>query len=301
MRVLLTGASGFIGRATARALRQRDHQIVTLHRGPAVTDLVDEHLAADVRSPLAREAASRAEAIVHLAGLGDVDESFRQPLEYNEVNAGGTLNLLEGARDGGGRFILASTQRIYRLSRRPIPEEGPLAPRSPYAYSKLIAESYCQQYAAVLGVSTLTLRFFSVYGPGQHGQGSSGVVAIFLERALAGLPLVVHRAMRRDFTHVNDIARGIALALDRPWPPGSVYNMATGVGTSLLDLARLVRELTASGSSIEGPTEVVPIGGEEDGDLVADCTRVRTELGYEARITLAEGLADWLHRRRQGG
>ena len=83
MKVLITGASGFIGQATVRELQQRGHQVFTLHRGPALAHLAVEHVTADVRSPQARAAASRAEAIVHLAGLGNVDDSFQRPLEYN--------------------------------------------------------------------------------------------------------------------------------------------------------------------------------------------------------------------------
>ncbi|MBI4491302.1 MAG: NAD-dependent epimerase/dehydratase family protein [Chloroflexi bacterium] len=297
MNVLVTGASGLIGRSTVQALLRRGHHLTTLYRGAALEGLEAAHVAADVRAPAARAAARQAEAIVHLAGLGDVDSSFQHPLEYNEVNAGGTLNLLEGVREGGGLLVLASTQRLYRLSPRPIPEDGALEPQSPYAYSKLVAESYCQQYAHLFGVRALVLRFFSVYGPGQQGRGSSGVVAIFLERALAGLPLAVHSHMRRDFTHVHDVARGIALALERPWSPGAVYNVATGVGTSLLELAELVRELAGAEVSIEAP----PAGGQDGPHLVADCTRARRDLGYEPGLTLREGLRSWLHWRRERG
>lgn len=319
MRVLVTGASGLIGRSTVQELRRRGHQITTLHRGPGMPGLEKTHVATDVRQPAAREAARQAEAIVHLAALGNVEESLRIPLEYNDVNASGTLNLLEGAREGGALFLFASTQRIYQLSSRPIAEDGPLNPTSPYAYSKIVAETYCRQYASLLGVRTAVLRFFSVYGPGQQGRGTSGVVAIFLERALAGLPLVVHGHRRRDLTHVDDVARGIALALEHPWNPGSAYNIATGVGTSLLELAELVRGITGSASPIEefytsdtfqpghssiGPTPAAsPLTAEAQAeeDLVADCTRAKRDLGYASSISVREGVLSWLRWIRQHG
>lgn len=300
MKVLVTGASGLIGRAATRELLRRGHAVHTLHRGPALPGQEDAHLAADVRSAEARRAAAEAEAIVHLAGLSDVDESFRMPFEYNQVNAEGTLNLLEGARQGGARLVFASTQRLYRLSPLPIAEDAPLEPGSPYAYSKLAAETYCLEYARLLGVHVVIQRYFSVYGPGMRPKGSSGVVAIFLERARAGLPLVVHdRRMQRDFTHSHDVARGIALALEQPCPSGAVYNVATGVGTRLLDLAVLARKLVGSASPVvdaDGralwPEPPLPDDGATPAlHLVADLTRARRELGYEPRISLREGLA----------
>jgi UDP-glucose 4-epimerase len=262
-----------------------------------------------VRSEEAQDAAARAEVVVHLAALGDVDESFRIPLEYNRVNAEGTLNLLEGVRWGGGRMVFASTQRLYRLAPEPIREDGSLEPTNPYGYSKLAAETYCQEYARTLGTRVAVLRFFSVYGPGMEPKGSSGVVAIFLARARAGQPLIVHdRHMRRDFTHAGDVARGIGLAVESAWSPGATYNIATGLGTRLVDLALLARDLTGSDSPVvddEG-NSLVGLSVDPSVDrvwphLVADCSRARRELGYEPRISLLEGLQACLSGRTHAG
>nr|MBA2450008.1 NAD(P)-dependent oxidoreductase [Chloroflexota bacterium] len=171
MRVLVTGASGFIGRHVSAELHTAGHRITTLHRGgpislpsagtAAAPNL--EHTRADVLSEEARAAVQAADAIVHLAGRGDVQASFREPFEYNRLNALGTLNVLEAARASGAHVVLASTQRVYRPTSGSICEEAPLEPADPYAHSKLIAEHWCRMYAELLGVPTTVVRLFSVY------------------------------------------------------------------------------------------------------------------------------------------
>ncbi len=296
MRILVTGASGFIGRHVVVELLAAGHRVTALARrergvtsGAAAGALSSIH--ADVLSDEARRAVSDAEATVHLAGHSNIQASFREPFEYNRLNALGTLNVLEGARVGGGHVILASTQRVYDRAEQPIREESPLNPTDPYAVSKLVAEQWCRMYADELSVPTTVVRLFSVYGPGQVGQGNSGVVSIFLARARAGEPLVVHADQQRDLTWVGDVARGIRLAIETP-PSGDklgrVYNLATGTGTTLYDLAQQVRGIVGSTSEIVAPSASSP-----EGDRVACVSRARTELGYEPRVTVAEGIR-WL-------
>jgi UDP-glucose 4-epimerase len=293
MQILVTGASGFIGRHTVAELVAAGHQVTTLHRGPAIADGPADgssvrHLRLDVLSTEARQAARQADAIVHLAGRGDVQASFREPVEFGQLNATGTLNVLEGARSGGAHVVFASTQRVYQPTEGPIPEDAPKAPADPYAYTKLVAEHWCQMYAEQLDTPTTVLRLFSVYGPGQLGQGTSGVVSIFLDRARRGEPLMVHADQQRDLTWVGDVARGIRLAIESP--PGAeqrarVYNLATGTGTTLQALALAVCQVLGS------PSEIVPPDRRSDeGDRVADMTRARAELAFEPGVTVAEGL-----------
>lgn len=292
--MLVTGGSGFIGRHVVAELTAAGHRVTTLHRGaPLVARDVGgpapRHLPVDVLSGEARLAASRADAIVHLAGRGDVQASYREPFEYNRLNALGTLNILDGAREARAHVLVASTQRVYRPTEHPIQEDAPLAPTDPYAYSKLVAEQWCRMYAEQLATPTTVVRLFSVYGPGQVGQGTSGVVSIFLDRARRGEPLAVHADQQRDLTWVGDVARGIRLAVESPpraEAPARVYNLATGVGTTLLELARLVYTAVDSRSEI-----VPPRGRSAEGDRVADIARARAELGYEPAVSVADGLA----------
>jgi nucleoside-diphosphate-sugar epimerase len=268
--------------------------VTTLHRGDPLTEIdasgsAPRHRQLDVLSPEAREAASEADAIVHLAGRGDVQASYREPREYNQLNAFGTLNVLEGARTSKAHVVVASTQRVYARAASSIAEDALLAPTDPYAYSKLVAEQWCRMYAEQLDTPTTVVRLFSVYGPGQVGQGTSGVVSIFLDRATRGEPLTVHADQQRDLTWVGDVARGIRLAVESPPSvehPARVYNLATGVGTTLYELAQQVCAAVGSRSEIVPPADRSP-----EGDRVADVRRARADLGYTPAVTVAAGLA----------
>jgi nucleoside-diphosphate-sugar epimerase len=250
---------------------------------------------AEIGSAAARRVASQCEGVLHLAGRGDVQESWRAPDEYLRVIGGGTLNLLEGARAAGARFVLPSTQRVYRPAARPLRETERERPADPYAVAKLVAESYCRLYAQRHGLATRIVRLFSVYGPGQLGQGTSGVVGIFAARAQQGAELIVEPGPRRDLTYVEDAVEGLRLALERARAGCRVYNVATGRGTDLETLARAIVSVFRSDSRI-----VVADRRWDGGDLVADLGRARRELGYEPRISLQDGLERLRAAQRAG-
>jgi UDP-glucose 4-epimerase len=314
MRILVTGASGLIGRHTVEVLLREGHQVRTFQRSPltrAADDRVDqthpagdravetalESVAGDVRTDLVSlcVAAQGCQAVVHLAGRGDVAESRRDPHGYAQLNANGTLNALEAARAAGAMFVLASSQRVYPLQARPCREDDRLAPDSPYGYTKWVAELWCRMASEQFGLTTRVLRFFSVYGPGQQANGGSGVVTIFARAALAGEPLLVQSAGQRDFTDARDVARGIALALHVPADSTHrVYNVATGLGTTFRALAEMVIATAGSRSSIEDTLQEPP-----GRDLVADVSRASTELGYTPCIPLRQGLEHYIQWLRQ--
>ncbi len=290
MRVLVTGASGLIGRHAMSELQRHGVELRTFQRSDPLQPDV-EHIAGDVRSDRDKLCAATrgCEVVVHLAGRGDVAESRRDPLGSAELNASGTLNALEAARHADAALILASTQRVYPLQPSLCREDADLQPDSPYGYAKWVAELWCRMASEQYGVPTTVLRFFSVYGPGQQPNGGSGVVTIFLQAALANEPLVVQSAGKRDFTDVRDAARAICLAVQRPHPPEHrIYNVATGHGTSFRELAELVVQVSGRGSRIDEQINEPP-----GRDLVPDISRARHELGFEPCITLREGLESY--------
>lgn len=294
--VLVTGASGFIGRYVVADLLAAGYEVRTLHRGAPLEEPVSQHVAADIASAEARAAAAGVAAVVHLAGNGNVDLAREQPYETNRVNALGTLNVLEGARASGARVILASSQRVYTPGVGPLREETPVEPTEPYGASKRVAELWCRLYARAYGLPTVALRLFSVYGPGRQPQGTSGVLAIFARAALAGAPIHVHNRVRRDFVHVRDVVQAIRLALEADVPPGACYNVGTGVPTALPDLAELV--IAAAGARVP---VVLHRSGTPGGDLVPDISRARADLGFRPRVALVDGVreyVEWLRRQR---
>jgi UDP-glucose 4-epimerase len=309
MKVLVTGGSGLIGRHTVELLLRAGYDVRTFQRGPlgsthqhteTLCDNGPEVIRGDVRTDLRGlcAAAEGCGAVVHLAGRGDVGESRREPLAYAQLNAAGTLHALEAARTAGAMVVLASSQRVYGLQPRTCREDDPLAPDSPYGYTKWVAEVWCRMASEQFGLTTRVLRFFSVYGPGQQPNGGSGVVTIFARAALANQPLVVQSAGQRDFTDARDVARGILLAVRAPAErSGShrVYNVATGLGTTFRTLAEMLIATARSSSRIEERIQE-PAGR----DLVADISRSRTELGYTPCIPLHQGLehyVEWLRRQ----
>lgn len=298
MTVLVTGASGLIGRHLVSALLARGDTVRTFQRGvPSELPRGVENVPGDVRTD--QEALSRAAgdcaAVVHLAGRGDVTESRQDPVGYAQLNATGALRALEAARVAGAVFVLASTQRVYPLGPEPCREDVELAPDSPYGYAKWVAELWARMMSEHFGVTTRVLRFFSVYGPGQQANGNSGVVSIFVRNALAGRPLQVQSGGKRDFTDARDAAAGILRAIDLAADGAHrTFNIATGHGTSFGDLARLVVTLTGARVAIEEDLRE-PCGH----DLVADIDRARTMLEYAPTIGLRDGLADYIAWERE--
>jgi UDP-glucose 4-epimerase len=291
MTVLVTGASGLIGRHCVAHLVQSGERVRTFQRSVPVNAGV-EYVAGDVRTDIEAlcDAARGCRAVVHLAGRGDVGESRRDPVGYADLNATGALHALEAARSASATFVLASSQRVYPLQPGVCHEDAPLAPDSPYGYAKWVAELWCRMASEHFGLPTRVLRFFSVYGPGQQANGGSGVVSIFARAALAGEPLVIQSAGRRDFTDARDVARGIQLAIDTPRGDlHRVYNIATGAGTSFRDLAETLVQIAGSTSTIQERLTEPP-----GRDLVADIRRAHAELGYKPCVTLADGLQEYV-------
>jgi UDP-glucose 4-epimerase len=294
MRILVTGGTGFIGSHLVDALIEDDHNVVTISRQARAAHPVAEHITCDVSDAAVLDGFGHLDAIVHLAASADASASFADPVRYSQINALGTLNMLETARKAGAYFIFASTQRIYRPQNLPLREDAALDPVDPYGYSKLIGEHWVRMYRDLFGVRTSVLRFFSVYGPGQLLRGgTSGVVNIFVNRALQGAPIRVTDGNLRDFTYVTDVVKGIMLAVENPIAIGRTYNIATGVTTSIGALAQLVKQVTDSSS------EVVITGHDPIESYVASIDKAADELGYVPSIELRRGLELYVRQLKE--
>jgi nucleoside-diphosphate-sugar epimerase len=267
-------------------LAELGHEVVSLARSTAGPPETTLHASHDVGGPTPFPDVGAIDAIAHLAGSSSVIEGREAPERVVRVNTLGTLTTLLYAQRHNARFILFSSQRVYRMGPLALREEQPKKPPDLYGYTKLTAELYVEMAGRLFGVPGVVLRPFSVYGPGQLIQrGTSGVVSIFAQRARAGEPLRVLSRHPKDFVDVSDVAAAVSLALDACQSPARAYNIATGVPTTPLTLAVAVKRLTGSASAI---TE--DYSQDEPGGLVADIDRARRELGYEPRVGLEEGL-----------
>jgi len=229
--------------------------------------------------------------VFHLAAQIDVRLSVERPAEDAQSNVLGTINVLDAARAAGARRVVntSSGGAIYGDAEvLPTPEEHPIKSLAPYGQGKYAAEGYCDLFTRLYGLSTVSLRYGNVYGPRQDVHGEAGVVAIFCGRLIDGRAPTVfgdgHQT--RDWINVSDVARANLLAADAALT-GPV-NIGTGQEVSVLDvLATLVR-VNDRGNAVE--PEFAPARPGEVMRSCLDITRAREELGWEAQVSLEDGL-----------
>lgn len=254
MRVLVTGAAGFIGRWVVGELLAQDHEVVPIDN-LVVGDVaaLDEFVGrpgllpfeeGDVRDAAAcRRWMRRVDAVAHLAASISVQESIDDPATTFENDVIGTFNVLEAARETGSRVLFMSTCMVYdRAGPEGIAERHPTKPASPYAASKLSGEALTLSYHYAYGLPTTVVRPFNTYGPFQRSVGEGGVVAIFTRRSLLGQDLRIFGdgTQTRDLLYVEDCARFVVAALSADQAVGRVLNAGTGRDVSVNDLAALI-------------------------------------------------------------
>src|SRR3954454_9759503 len=256
MRAVVTGGAGFIGSNLVEALLARGdevHVLDDLSKGKRenVAGGAELHVA-DIRSPDEVLDAVRPEVVFHLAAQADVRISVDRPDYDADVNVLGTLRILEAARRHGARLVFASTGgAIYGECDRPAPETAERRPLALYGTSKLCGEEYLATWNRLYGTSHVALRFGNVYGPRQEPHGEAGVVAIFMGLLNEGGTPKIYGDGRqsRDYVYVLDVVRAALAALERD--AGGVFNIGTGVETSVLELYEAVQQVTGSGLAAE--------------------------------------------------
>ncbi len=312
-RTLVTGGAGFIGSHVCRALLDAGEEVVVLDdlstgnmANLAGLDQLRLHFRRGTildRRAL-EDAVRHCDYVIHLAAQVSVPASMEDPLDTHETNATGTLRVFEAARRAKvRRVVYAASCAIYgddpALPKR---EDMPLDPLSPYAVSKYMGEVYAACYARTMGLEAVALRFFNVFGPRQDPSGGyAAVIPLFATRHLAGKPLQVHGdgEQTRDFVYVGNIASACLAARTAPDASGGVFNIGTGVETSLNELVALLGELTGR------PPEVTH-GPPRAGDVrrsVADISRAREALGWSPEVAFREGLErtlSWYREAERG-
>jgi len=302
MNFLITGAAGFLGSSLANNLAREGHQVRgldDLSTGDPQALSSDVHFTrGDVSDrPKLWTLLQEVDVVYHLAARVSVPESVLYPRDYNTVNVGGTVALMEAMRDVGvRRVVLASSGAVYGdLAEQPLQEAVIPNPRSPYAVSKLAAEYYVRTIGGLWGIETVSLRIFNAYGPGQHLPASHPpVVPYFLRQAQRGGTLVVHGDgnQTRDYVYVDDVVSAMVAASTAPDVDGLVINVGSGGETSLRDLVKHVLDATG------GQPEVIYNSQTSGGvsRMAADLMIAQDKLNYHSSIKLEDGLRLTLQR-----
>ena len=305
MKVLVTGGGGFIGSHLVDLLLQRGHAVRVLDNFSTGrrSNLPQAHIDLEIMTADIRNAdevfrgMDGVDAVVHLAAVASVQASVEDPVGTHEVNLVGTLNLLEAARRKNvSRFVFASSAAVYGNTQSlPVAERAALQPLTPYAADKLASEYYIDFYHRQYALQPTVFRFFNIFGPRQDPSSPySGVISIFMQRAIDNLPITVFGDGRqsRDFVFVADLVRLLADCLERSTSFPTANNVGNGKQTDLLELLEVI-------GSLSGRELQVVYEDPRPGDIrhsCADNRLLKERMGYVQQHSVADGLKttyDW--------
>jgi UDP-glucose 4-epimerase len=301
MKVLVTGAAGFIGSHVSDAFIERGHDVVILDNltsgklenlNPKATfvqgDITDKQLV----ERLFRE--HKFEIVNHHAAQLDVRKSVADPIFDANQNIIGTLTLLEVAREAATlkRFMFASTGgAIYgEQDYFPADEKHPARPISPYGITKRSVELYLHYYHEIYGMNYTSFRYTNVYGPRQNAHGEAGVVAIFINKLLAGEQATIHGTggQTRDYVYVGDVVRAHMLAVEK-MTGSDIFNVSTAKETDVNEIFTILSKHTTGG---EAKAHHGPAKAGEQMRSVCSYDHIKAALGWEPKVNLAEGLQE---------
>ncbi len=284
MRVLVTGASGFIGSHLVERFIRDGHHVTALDlAGKKKTYTVDL-----VKEKNLKKYFQRIDWVFHLAGASDIIPSIVRPLEYHAANVTATVNVLEASRKAGvKRFLYAASSTCYGIPDTcPTPETAPIRPQYPYALTKYIGELYALHWAKVYNLPVVSLRLFNVYGPRSRISNDYGpVFTTFMAQKLAGSPFTVvgNGKQTRDFTYISDVVEAFITAA-RSNVTGEVFNVGSGGTYSVNHLVKL----------LGGPIVHIPKRPGEPDCTYADIRKIKKVLGWKPKISFEQGVKEVL-------
>lgn len=300
-RYLVTGGAGFIGSNIVEALVKKGENVRVLDnlstgKEENIKPFMDkiEFVKGDIRnSDDLRVALKGIDYVSHQAALRSVARSVEDPVSSNDVNVSGTLNLLMEAKEAGiKRLVYASSSSAYgKCEDFPQKEDFTPAPISPYAVSKLAAEYYCRMFSVTMGLETVSLRYFNVFGPRQNPESQySAVIPAFIDALAGNKPCIIHGdgTQSRDFTFVSNVADANLSACTAENVSGLVFNVACGEEHSVIEIADSIRKDLGK-QNIDHVFE-----GRRTGDVdrtYADISRLRGILDINEQVSFYEGLS----------
>jgi UDP-glucuronate 4-epimerase len=315
LNILVTGGAGFIGSHLCEKLTARGDRVVALDNFDPfyAHSLKEKNVASlrilknfslvegDIRSNADLDlafGAGKIDAVVHLAALAGVRPSIEEPARYQDVNVGGTTQILEAMRRHGvKKMVFGSSSSVYGNNEKvPFAEDDPVDhPISPYAATKKACELMCHAYHHLFGLDIFCLRFFTVYGPRQRPDLAIHKFARILREG-GSIPMFGDGTTRRDYTYVDDIVQGVLAALEKV-AGYRIYNLGESQTTELRELIRLI----AASLGVEAKIERLPLQAGDVEQTYADISRARSELGYRPTTKVAEGIPRFIKWFRENG
>ena len=298
---LVTGGAGFIASNIAEELVRQGKRVRILdnlstgklEHMAGFRDKI-EFMRGDIRNlPDCQKAVKDADYVIHQAAIRSVPKSVDRPIDSNDTNITGTLNMLIAAKEEGvKRFVYASSSSVYGDALKfPQKEEYRPQPVSPYACSKLAGELYAMLFTKTYRLETVSLRYFNVFGPRQDPESMySAVIPKFMEQAYLGIPLEVHwdGKQTRDFTHIDNVVAANILAAKTKKGVGDTFNIANGKTYSLLDVIRAIEKIM--GRKLE--LKFHPMRKGDVRRTFADISRAKKYLGYKPVMNFDDGIKD---------
>jgi len=308
-KALVTGAAGFIGSHLTEALVRRGDQVCAFVRynssnswgwldtAPPEIRKSLEVIKGDLKDADAvRKAVKGRDLVYHLGALIAIPYSYVHPNDFVQTNVNGTTHVLQACLDAGARLVHTSTSEVYGTARRvPIDEEHPLQGQSPYSASKIGADKMVESFHLSFKLPVTTVRPFNTYGPRQSARA---VIPTIISQALTSDRVKLGSLDPvRDLTFVDDTVRGFLLAGEKDAGIGQTLNLGTGKAVTIGDLAKTILSIIGRPAKIEADPERVRPAGSEVMKLLSDPSRAKSLLGWEAQVSLEEGLrrtVEWI-------